>query len=143
MELSTDLHCLFTAEVTAEADDDTYTLTIPAHEVEHGMIETGEPYRIAILSSAPRTSDTADQADVQTPERQASNRERSPPVSKGETREVEIESLGDQGDGIAKVERGFVVIVPETDVGERVTVEITDVGPNVAFGEVLKRHHDI
>ena len=107
------------------------------------MIETGEPYRIAILSSASRTDDTADQADVQTPERQVSTRERSPPVSEGETREVEIESLGDQGDGIAKVERGFVVIVPETDVGERVTVEITDVGPNVAFAEVVKRHHDI
>jgi len=34
-----------------------------------------------------------------------------PPVEAGETRTVEIEDVGDQGDGITRVERGFVVIV--------------------------------
>jgi tRNA/tmRNA/rRNA uracil-C5-methylase (TrmA/RlmC/RlmD family) len=32
---------------------------------------------------------------------------------------VTIETVGDQGDGIAKVERGYVVIVPETQPGEQ------------------------
>ncbi|OYR71246.1 deoxyribonuclease, partial [Halorubrum sp. E3] len=44
---------------------------------------------------------------------------------------------GDQGDGIAKVERGYVVIVPETSVGDRVTVEIQQVRENVAFADVV------
>jgi predicted RNA-binding protein with TRAM domain len=37
------------------------------------------------------------------------------------------------------VERGFVVIVPETDVGEQVRIEISDVRETVAFGEVIER----
>ena len=42
-------------------------------------------------------------------------------------REVEIESLGDQGDGITKIDGGYVVIVPDTEVGERVTTRLDDV----------------
>jgi predicted RNA-binding protein with TRAM domain len=37
------------------------------------------------------------------------------------------------------VERGFVVIVSETDVGERVRIEISDGRDSVAFGEVVER----
>lgn len=37
--------------------------------------------------------------------------EPGPPVEKGEVRDVTIESLVDQGGGIAKVERSYVVIV--------------------------------
>lgn len=62
-----------------------------------------------------------------------------PPVEEGNRREVEIENLGDQGDGIAKVERGYVVIVPETNIGDRVTVEIQQVRENVAFADVVDR----
>jgi predicted RNA-binding protein with TRAM domain len=61
------------------------------------------------------------------------------PVEEGEERTVEIEDIGEQGDGITRVERGFVVIVPDTEQGERVTVEITDVRENVAFAEVVER----
>jgi predicted RNA-binding protein with TRAM domain len=71
-----------------------------------------------------------------------SQRERTPsapPVDEGEQRTVEIEDIGNQGDGITRVERGFVVIVPETERGERVTVEITEVAENVAFAEVAER----
>jgi predicted RNA-binding protein with TRAM domain len=60
-------------------------------------------------------------------------------VSQGETRTVEIKDIGDQGDGLTRVERGFVVIVPETDVGERVRIEISDVRATVAFAEVVER----
>ena len=43
-----------------------------------------------------------------------------------------IESLGDQGDGITKIDRGYVVIVPGTRPDDKVTVEIE----NVAFARV-------
>jgi len=62
-----------------------------------------------------------------------------PPVEAGETRTVEIEDVGDQGDGITRVERGFVVIVSGTDKGERVRIEITQVQENVAFADVVER----
>jgi predicted RNA-binding protein with TRAM domain len=52
---------------------------------------------------------------------------------------VDIEDIGDQGDGVTRVERGFVVIVPDTKQGERVTIEITDVRQNVAFADVIER----
>jgi predicted RNA-binding protein with TRAM domain len=50
-----------------------------------------------------------------------------PPAEEGEIRGVEIADIGEQGDGITRVERGFVVIVPDTKGSERVTIEITDV----------------
>ena len=61
-----------------------------------------------------------------------------PPVEEGEVREVTIETLGDQGDGIAKVERGYVVIVPGARPGDRPTVEIEQVRRNVAFATVVE-----
>lgn len=62
-----------------------------------------------------------------------------PPVEEEETSQVEIETLGDAGDGIARVERGYVIIVPGTDVDERVRVKITDVQTNVAFASGVER----
>lgn len=52
---------------------------------------------------------------------------------------MKIEHLGDQGDGITRVERGFVVIVSDASPGEEVTVEITHVQENVAFADVVDR----
>jgi predicted RNA-binding protein with TRAM domain len=60
----------------------------------------------------------------------------TPSVSSGDIREVTIESLGDQGDGTAKVERGYVLIVPGARPEDEVTVEITDVRENFAFTRV-------
>lgn len=137
MEIPTDIHCLYTAEVSD--DDSAHTIAVPEREIEQGAVDLGGSYRIAILPA----TDTDDQPDRTANSAKSNAQEPAPPVSEGDTREVEIESLGDQGDGIAKVKRGFVVIVPETDVGERVTAEITDVGPNVAFAKVVERHHDV
>lgn len=50
-----------------------------------------------------------------------------PAVEEGERRSVEINDLGEQGDGIASVERGYIIIVPDTEPQERVTVEVTSV----------------
>jgi 23S rRNA (uridine2552-2'-O)-methyltransferase len=59
------------------------------------------------------------------------------PVEPGETVEVEIVDEGSEGDGIAKVE-GYTLFVPETDVGETVTVEVTDVKPRFGFAERIE-----
>nr|WP_306060202.1 TRAM domain-containing protein [Natronococcus sp. AD5] len=39
---------------------------------------------------------------------------------------------------MARVERGHVVIVPETEIGDRVTIEIKNVQETLAFGEVIE-----
>lgn len=50
----------------------------------------------------------------------------SAPVAPGEEYTVEIEELGDEGDGVASVE-DFVVLVPDATLGERVLVRIETV----------------
>jgi len=56
------------------------------------------------------------------------------PVRVGDTREVEIVDVGEEGDGIATVE-GFTVFVAGTTTGETVDVRVTDVKPTFAFAE--------
>jgi len=60
-------------------------------------------------------------------------------VTEGETRTVEIEDIGDQGDGITRVERGFVIIVADTEKGEQVRIKIDTVQENVAFATEVER----
>ncbi len=61
------------------------------------------------------------------------------PVEEGESHYVEIEELGDEGDGIAYIE-GFVVFVPETDPTDSVDIEIDTVQGSFATAEVVERH---
>ena len=56
------------------------------------------------------------------------------PVSVGDVVDVTIESVGGQGDGIAKVS-GFVVFVKGAKKDERVRVKITDVKRTYAVAE--------
>jgi len=56
------------------------------------------------------------------------------PVEAGDELDVEIESVGSEGDGVATVE-GFTVFVPGAEVGERPTIRVTDVKPRFAFAE--------
>lgn len=58
------------------------------------------------------------------------------PVKIGEEYTVEIQDLGEEGDGIAEIE-DFVVVVPDADLGERVTVEIEGVQDTFAVATVL------
>ena len=138
MEISDDLLCLFTAQVSAE--DDSYHIEIPDREIESGTIDTTETYRVAML---PAGSDTISDSSTDQPAESAPEPEgdQQPPVDVGETRDVEIDSIGDQGDGIARIDRGYVVIVPDTEVGDRATVRIETAKENVAFAEVVERHH--
>ncbi|WP_123536886.1 TRAM domain-containing protein [Halosimplex salinum] len=149
MEISDQLRCLFSARV--EERDGSYVVEVPKEEVRLGAIEADSTYRVALVPS-PTTSEksSSGESNRASPGENGQDRDRSrdrdrdrgrqtPPVEEGETRRVEIEDIGEQGDGITRVERGFVVIVPDTDQGERVAVEITDVRDNVAFAEVVER----
>jgi len=130
LEISDKLLCLFSAEVSAD-DDDNYVVEVPRREVETGDIDPGDTYRVALISRDVEEESDEDQNAGVPPEPQ-------PPVEIGETRYVEIEDIGKQGDGIARVERGYVIIVPGAEVGERVKVEVTEVKSNFAVGEVIE-----
>jgi predicted RNA-binding protein with TRAM domain len=129
MELSNDLLCLFNAEV--ERSEDGFVVTIPDREVETGAVDVGEVHRIALI--AREDEDDTSESSASSPPDQP-----QPPVEEGEIRYVEIENLGKQGDGIARVQRGYVVIIPGAEVGERVKVEITEVKSNFAVGEIVE-----
>jgi len=154
MEISDRLNCLFSAEI--EETDDTYVIEIPTQELDVGRLRPNETYRIAVLPAATDRGERGDRdgrSQDSVPEPDANGRSDTetepasepeygadtPPVQEGDRRRVEIEDIGEQGDGITRVERGFVVIVPDTDKGERVVIEITDVAETVAFGEVVER----
>ncbi|WP_137285481.1 TRAM domain-containing protein [Halorussus salinisoli] len=142
MDISENLHCLFSAEV--DEYQDSYVIEIPKHEITNGTLTPDEVYRTALLSttSADKAYDNAleEQPKTDTETRPRQDRGGSgPPVQEGDIREVDIDSLGDEGDGIARVERGYVIIVPDVEEGERVTIEITNVQDNVAFSEVVER----
>ncbi|MES3517287.1 MAG: TRAM domain-containing protein [Natronomonas sp.] len=129
MEISDKLLCLFSAEI--EAEDGRFVVEVPRREIDTGAIEADGTYRVALISG----DETP--AESRSTEEGPSGDEPQPPVEPGEVRYVEIEDLGKQGDGIARVERGYVIIVPDTDVGERVKIEVTEVKSNFAVGEVI------
>lgn len=137
MDISETLQTLYTA--TVEEDDGTYQITVPEREIATGTLAEDETYRVALISTAASDVDNTEATDpIQSTDHEDQQPDfEGPPVAEGDRREVEIENLGDQGDGIAKVERGYVVIVPETNIGDRVTVEMRQVRENVAFADVV------
>jgi predicted RNA-binding protein with TRAM domain len=134
VNIAGDLLCLYTADI--DTTGDTYTIEVPKRELELGQLDHNEPAQVALFST-PTASPNQRSNDQSATQRSHSE---SPPVEEGEIVDVEIDSLGDQGDGIGRVGPGYVLIVPETDVGERVSVRITETKDNVAFAEVVKRY---
>lgn len=135
VEIPESLECLFTASV--EARNDTILVEVPRAEVEAGDIELGEIYRVALLRQS--ATESEDQSVSQPPQSPTQDRRDGPPVEEGEIRPVTIETTGDQGDGLAKVERGYVVIVPDATPGQEPTVEIEHARENVAFARVVEK----
>lgn len=128
VEPAESLLCLYSGSISES--DDGHVLEVPRREVETGPIESGQSYRIALIEPGMGgTFDEDDQRPVDEPQ---------PPVEPGEIRYVEIEDLGKQGDGIARVERGYVIIVPDSDVGQRLKIEISEVKSNFAVGEIIE-----
>ncbi|WP_137285380.1 TRAM domain-containing protein [Halorussus salinisoli] len=141
MDIPDNLLCIFSAEV--DEQQDSYVIEIPKHEITNGNLTPGEVYRTALLAT------TAGEPNGRSPEAQSKHKAKieprqegdasGPPVEEGDVREVDIDDIGDEGDGITRVERGYVIIVPDADKGDRVTIEITNVKQNVAFSEIVKR----
>lgn len=137
VEITEQLLSLYSAKIDTEGD--TYTIEVPKREVDIGRVTPGETHRIAILDP----NAASQQHDNRSADRSRSNRSDQadePPVDEGDVIDVKIESLGEQGDGIAKVGPGYVVIIPDVEIGEQVSVRITDITPTVAFAEVVERH---
>ncbi len=134
MEISDKLLCLFSADITEK--DDRYTIEIPKREIDTGSIKADETYRVALIS--PSAGSTESTTVEETASTSRPSTEPQPPVEVGELRYVEIEDIGKQGDGIARVERGYVIIVPGAEIGERVKIEVAEVKSNFAVGEIIE-----
>lgn len=121
--------CCFSARI--EQKDDRYIVEIPADEIQHGTLDLDDIYQVRFHTSLQNRSS-----------RQSPYEESNPPVSRGDTRRVEIEHLGDEGNGITRLEDGYVVIVPDTEPGDMVQIELTDVNPNVGFADVIEDENE-
>jgi len=136
IEISDSLRSVFSAQI--EERDGSYIVDVPASEIEHDALAADETYRVAILKSESSTSQKTQEEQPQSGAQEPTPASAGPPVDEGEVRDVTIETTGDQGDGIAKVERGYVVIVPGGQPGDEPTVEIEQVKENVAFASIVE-----
>ncbi|MFW5938614.1 MAG: TRAM domain-containing protein [Halanaeroarchaeum sp.] len=137
VEIPDTLRSVFSA--TVREREGAYVVEIPPSEIHHEAVEAGKSYRIAVLESVESTTENEAEAppDARSPPSEDREGPPEPPVEEGEIRDVAIETVGDQGDGIAKVERGYVVIVPGAEPGDEPTVEIETVRQNVGFASVI------
>lgn len=134
MNESERLLTLFSGAV--ELRDGKPVVEIPGQELELGALSIGETYRIAILRQ--EAASTGSSGDRRKNDGRRSSESSRPPVEEGERYEIEIEDLGEQGDGIARVGPGYIVFVPGTGIGDRVTVEIVEARANFAFADVVE-----
>lgn len=133
MERKETLLTVFSA--TIDERNGTPVIQIPTRELDLGPLSTGETYRVALLDGPDSSDETADADASSTRPQNASSS--APPVAEGEQLDVEIEGVGEKGDGIARVGPGYVIFVPDTAVGDRVTIEVTQIRENFGFAEVL------
>ena len=125
--------CRYIAQI--EDDGGRYTIEVPDAEVEFGSLAANGAYHITIEHTGETqraTDDNAQQAETDTQSTPV-----QAPVAEGEELDVEIEDVGQQGDGIARVGPGYVLIVPGSEVGDELTVEVQQVTPNFGFAEII------
>ena len=65
--------------------------------------------------------------------------DRNSPVSAGAVHDVAIEGIAREGDGIARIQ-GFVIFVPGTKVGDRVTIKIERVMRRFAIAALAQKN---
>ncbi|TKX68639.1 TRAM domain-containing protein [Halorubrum sp. SP9] len=135
VEFPDSLQLLYTGQL--EEQNGSYLIEVPASAVDQGTLDVGDPYRIAVLRSNTAVEPNPHEEPSQSQDAPTAAPS-APPVDEGEIREVTVESVGDQGDGIAKVERGYVVIVPDALPGDEPTVQIDQVQENVAFASIVE-----
>jgi predicted RNA-binding protein with TRAM domain len=154
LEIIDKVQSLFTAKI--EEVDDGYAVKIPTNEIDLGTLEADGQYKFAIIrddqveaetNSATASGDTrrTSQRSHRTQQQHTSSElssthgeQQQPPVQEGEQLQVEIENVGEEGDGVAKVDRGYVVMVEGASVGDKPIVNIENVQPNVAFASVVE-----
>jgi len=131
--------------------DETYRVGVyPSPSIASGTTSSGTSGTVdhepALGQSAHRASDTetpkpADSSSSGSADSSASPDESpdQPPVAEGEERCLQIEDVGDKGDGIARVGPGYIVFVSDTEIGQQPLVRITTVRENFAFAEVIKQ----
>lgn len=129
-----DVSAVFTGRI--ELRDGRAVIEIPEREIKLGALDASETYQVAVLPSNGTSQESEDGVrrveDLPREDRSAA------PVEKGELIEVEIEDVGEKGDGIARVGPGFVVFVSDTDIGDRVTAEVEEVRESFAFADVVE-----
>ena len=136
VEIPNSLRSLFSAPIKEQGG--TYIVEVPSSEIDFEALSADETYRVVILESPVSTESSVQQESQRVPSREtASHSSSGPPVEEGEVRNVTIETVGDQGDGIAKVEHGYVVIVPGAQPDDEPTIEIEQVQENVAFASIV------
>lgn len=135
VQIPDSLRSVFSATVDERGGK--YVFEVPQGEIDHDAVEPGSTYRVALFESGTSSDATTPEAGRSGTDAAGPGGVPEPPVDEGEIREVTIETVGDQGDGIAKVERGYVLIVPGARPGEAPTVEVETVKRNVAFATVV------
>jgi predicted RNA-binding protein with TRAM domain len=147
LEIPDKLKSLHTSEVVEINGG--YYVQIPDSEVEYGSVKEGEQYQCAVIE---RDEDSGVSENSITRNQDPSGQDRStgrsrnthqqyeegPPVEEGDKLQVEIESTGDEGDGVARVDRGYVIMVEDAKPGDNPLVEVKSVKENVAFASVLE-----
>lgn len=128
VDIPSSLRAVVSGQVTERNGD--YVIELPASEVRYDGINVGETYRIAIHERAGREQPRASGANSRAP---------TPPVSEGDIVDVTVEAVGDEGDGIAKVDRGYVLIVPGGRPGDELSVRVERVHENVGFANIVSQ----
>lgn len=136
VEIPDTLQAVFSA--TIHDRDGEYIITLPESEFEYETLAAGETYRFALFEAPAITDAAPEEEDSPATERADTSDPPEPPVEEGEVRDVTIEAVGEQGDGIAKDDRGYVIIVPDGQPGEQPTVKIDSVQENVAFATIQR-----
>lgn len=100
---------------------------------------TADVYQVALLAYPHEEQDEVVNSGSATKDDRSPNQHgnRAPPGEEGDVRLVRVDTLGDQGEGIAKVEQGFIVIVPGTQPGDKADLEIEDVKESAAFAGLV------
>ena len=134
-EIPDDLSALFHARI--ERQNDSYVIEVPDSELRAGALEAGETYRIGVMN-APESATSTNRPATAVESASSNDAPTDQPVTEGEELEVVIKDEGEKGDGLARVGPGFVVFVPDTEPGDRVRIEITEVADSYAFGTVIE-----
>lgn len=138
MQIPDNLSALCTGEI-CQSDNNELVIDVPDRELKQSDKTPGDTVRVAILTDdTPRQSgnDRSGSSTSRTGSRSRQKASDPKPVDEGDIVEVEITSIGEEGDGIGKVGNGFVVIVPGVSVGDVVETEIEQV--NQSFAKASK-----